>query len=1131
MSSESMLRNMLALTTLLLITLLYIPLYTSPVYSQGGQFEVVGVTWGTTTSPTCVGPWMQAQMLTVTLMYNGNTSLPGLKAELYLPQPLRDSISKSSIATAYYMQPVVRGQPISLTFWIDIENAAVGDYSTYMILYMYVNGVWTPVSAKTITISIKYTENLTIGPSIITAYPGYTNISIQLKNLGLGYAHGASLTVSSQSPQVSVVAQRIWIGEIPPQSSTNISIPLYISPALAGSIAPLSLAINYVDACGFSRSLTSALYLSVVQPIPPQIVLSISPSTIIAGAKNNVTVSIVNNGSTTIKGITISFTFPQQVILVNGSLKWFIDELEPSSSTSTSLILTSIGVSSSKSVTQITATVTYTDQYGISRSDVIPLTLTIVKPATLIDVDIEPRNLTPGSVNELTLTVRNVGNATAYGLDLLATLPQSLIFKDFDGRWYVGDLKPGEERVRVLTLIVPSTISSVIQIPVTLSYADAALTSRSETRYVVLAVKPIATLLTTSIEPEQVTVGNSNITISVKNSGNISIYNAQAIISVQGAAFIGFDGKWRIGDLEPGEEKSITLQLATPSSSNTIQISVAYSYTDVGGSSRSENSVIVLEVLQPTINIAIWAKPQNLSIGDNNVTIYIQNRGNSTIYNTMIALTIPQQITLLNSDGRVYIGDVGPGETKAFSLHMTVASGSNVVQMPVTITYTDVGGASRSENRVLSFRVAAQPTIANFEVFIEPSSVVSGVQSKLRVTVVNIASKRLDNISASISSQALAFVGFDGKWLIGSLKPGEARSIDLPIYINPVQTSQNIAITVVLTYIDTSTGSSNSESYTLTIIALPNTLKQPPEVSVHPQVLVAGSVNNLTMSIRNPNTFNISAIGISITPPAQTSLLASDTYFIPLLKPGDEYIITVPLYIPPTFGSATTSLAIAVSYFDGASTGTLSKSVAFLVALPPMLKVTNYAILPQTITPGQTFSVTLTIANAGIGTAYNVTVIALPSPLYTPLLGSQTFVGDLAKGASTTVTFSFRASSQLNATNYNITIIRRPNITRTFTTRPFPTVSRSIPYPNITRLPYATPAPYVAILITFMDNIGRKYNTTLLIPLTMAPSNVVTVTATNAAEGTFSNHLVLPLAVIVVVIVAITYVIIRVRKK
>jgi hypothetical protein len=1131
MSSESMLRNMLVLTTLLLITLLYIPLYTSPVYSQGGQFEVVGVTWGTTTSPTCVGPWMQAQMLTVTLMYNGNTSLPGLKAELYLPQPLRDSISKSSIATAYYMQPVVRGQPISLTFWIDVGNAAVGDYSTYMILYTYVNGVWTPVSAKTITISIKYTENLTIGPSIITAYPGYTNISIQLKNLGLGYAHGASLTVSSQSPQVSVVAQRIWIGEIPPQSSTNISIPLYISPALAGSIAPLSLAINYVDACGFSRSLTSALYLSVVQPIPPQIALSISPSTIIAGAKNNVTVSIVNNGSTTIKGITISFTFPQQVILVNGSLKWFIDELEPSSSASTSLILTSIGVSSSKSVTQITATVTYTDQYGISRSDVIPLTLTIVKPATLIDVDIEPRNLTPGSVNELTLIVRNVGNATAYGLDLLATLPQFLIFKDFDGRWYVGDLKPGEERVRVLTLIAPSTTSSAIQIPVTLSYADAALTSRSETRYVVLVVKPIATLLTTSIEPEQVTVGNNNITISVKNSGNISIYNVQAIISVQGAAFIGFDGKWRIGDLEPGEEKSITLQLATPSSSNTIQISVAYSYTDVGGSSRSENSVIVLEVLQPTINIAIWAKPQNLSIGDNNVTIYIQNRGNSTIYNTMIALTIPQQIALLNSDGRVYIGDVGPGETKAFSLHMTVASGSNVVQMPVTIIYTDVGGASRSENRVLSFRVAAQPTIANFEVSIEPSSIVSGVQSKLRVTVVNIASKRLDNISASISSQALAFVGFDGKWLIGSLKPGEARSIDLPIYINPVQTSQNIAITVVLTYIDTSTGSSNSESYTLTIIALPNTLKQPPEVSVYPQVLVAGGVNNLTMSIRNPNTFNISAIGISITPPAQTSLLASDTYFIPLLKPGDEYIITVPLYIPPTFGSATTSLAIAVSYFDGASTGTLSKSVAFLVALPPMLKVTNYAILPQTITPGQTFSVTLTIANAGIGTAYNVTVIALPSPLYTPLLGSQTFVGDLAKGASTTVTFSFRASSQLNATNYNITIIGRPNITRTFTTRPFPTVSRSIPYPNITRLPYATQAPHVAILITFMDNIGRKYNTTLLIPLTMVPSNVVTVTATNAAEGTFSNHLVLSLAVIVVVIVAITYVIIRVRKK
>jgi hypothetical protein len=53
-----------------------------------------------------------------------------------LPWPLRDSLSKTSIAESKYTQLVAKSQSITLTFWIDIdENAAVGDYTAYLILY------------------------------------------------------------------------------------------------------------------------------------------------------------------------------------------------------------------------------------------------------------------------------------------------------------------------------------------------------------------------------------------------------------------------------------------------------------------------------------------------------------------------------------------------------------------------------------------------------------------------------------------------------------------------------------------------------------------------------------------------------------------------------------------------------------------------------------------------------------------------------------------------------------------------------------------------------------------------------------------------------------------------------------
>jgi hypothetical protein len=1222
-------KKVLAMIIALMFTLLYIPLHVFTVYSQGDQFEVVSVAWGTPTSPICVGPGMQTQMLTVTLRYNGNDSFLGLKAELYLPWPLRDSLSKTSIAESKYTQLVAKSQSITLTFWIDIdENAAVGDYTAYLILYRNSNGEWTKVEEESINIVLTYTEKLSIKPTIISLYPGYTNISISLENIGNGYAYGTSLEVSSQSPQISIVEPSIWIGDIPPYSTIDIKISLYITPALMGSITSLYLRINYVDECGLNRVFTSTIYLLIKQPKPPQIMLKISPTTIIAGIKNNITVTIINNGSTAIKEVAVSFDFPQQIILVNGTSKWFIDELKPYSTSNISFILTSLGVSSDKTVSQILATVSYRDQYGIDRSDKITTALTIIKPQTLIDIDIEPRNLTPGRINELILSVSNIGNVSIYGLDLSITLPQPLIFRDFDGKWYIGDLKPGEEKTRKLYVIVPSTTSGPIQITMMLSYIDIAFTPRTETRYIgftvikpleslviqllpheleygendieiivfnnnpekvhgaiatisssqlifrdfdgkwyigdlepgeskalklkvfapsttataiqisislqyrdvigtvmsesrVLGVilKPTTTLLATLIEPKQVSTGENNVTIHVGNYGNTSVYSLQATITVQGAIFKGFDGKWYIGDLKPNDTKNITLLFIVPSTTSTVQITITYSYIDVGGGSRSETRVIGLEVKQPLINIAVEIEPQILSIGENNITIYIKNKGESSIYNTVIEFSIPQQIVLLRSDGKVYIGEIKPNETKALPLKIAIVSEITTIQIPITIRYTDIAGLSRNENRVLSFRIAARSTTPNFKISIEPNTIVSGRQSKLKLAIANIANRRLDNITVTISSTTIALIGFDGKWFIDSLNPSEVRSMELMVYINPVQITQSIATTITLTYIDTSTGNSISEATSLTIIAMPNTLKEPLEITVYPQILVAGRVNNLTLSIRNPNNFNVSSTTLSVTSPTGTILLAPDTYFISLLKPNDRKDIELSLYIPST-SVTTLSLPISISYFDGTATNTFSKNIAFLIALPPLLKITNYAVLPQTISSGQTFSVSLTIANIGLGSAYNVTAMALPSQFYTPLLGSETFIGEISKGASTTITFSFRTSSQLN-----VTVPRPSNITRPFNaTRTFPTIARNITYPQ-----YGGLQPRVTILITYMDNVGRLYNLTLSIPLIIASSNTATIT-THISEGIFNINIALIL-VAIAVIVTVTYVIIRLRKR
>ncbi|MEM4464479.1 MAG: CARDB domain-containing protein [Ignisphaera sp.] len=1197
-----------------------------------GLFTVVAVMWGSLSSPLCVGPGMQTQRLTIMLKYNGNDTLAGLRAELYLPWYLRDALSKTSVAESRYTQVIARNQITELAFWIDVgERASAGDYTADLILYTYRNGLWEEIDRLTITLTLIYTDKIYIKTQSPTkVYPGRSNLSIYIENQGSGYAYGASIEVSTSLQQISVINPSIDVGDIPPNSAANIYIPIYVSPSLIGSLAPLYLRMSYIDACGFSRTFNTVMYLSIEQPKEPQITVRVTPTTLTAGVENNVRITIANNGTSTTKGLTISFDLPQQIALGNKTTRIVVDELKPGSSVEATLILTPIGITSDRIVVQAYATLSYRDQYDISRGDRIAILFTVIQPQTLLTIDIQPQNLTAGRINNVSISIENIGDAPVYSVGASIAIPQSMVIKGFDGKWHVGDLKPGERKSLTLYIAVPTTATGSVQIGISLTYIDISSIPRTEARSIGLSitsvekplliqvvpweldygennidvviansgrkrvsnvsititspqliikgygnrwymgelkpgeqqslrlpvfvpssagpvaqltlsieyrdvtgtlisenivyglmVRPVTTLLTATIEPEQILPGENNVTIRIRNDGSRPVYNLLVTIIPQQAIAKESDGKWFVGDLYPGEVANTTLSLIVPSAAGSIQIGITLSYIDVGGATKSESRSLGLIVRQPLINIAMWAEPQNLSIGENDITVYIRNDGDVTIHDMLVSFTPSQQVVFVGSGGRIYIDKIDPRASRTFTLKLTVTAttGATILQIPVAISYVDPGNSYRSENRVLSFKVCEQPTPINLRVSAEPQTIVSGRYSALNLTIVNTAGRRLDNVSMTISSGSLALIGSNNRWYLGSLEPGEAKTISLAVYTNPTQTIQNIIATATFTYINTATGSLTSEVVQFTVLAMPEYGKRYLEIGVSPQILVAGQTNKLTISLRNPNNFEVSSVTLSIAPPTGGILLSPDTYFTDLLKPGDKVSIEVPIYIQSTSGT-TLSIPLTISYFDGTTTVSLSKSLAFLISLPPTLRVTSYAVLPQTISPGQTFSVSLTLANTGLGSAYNVTVRALPSHIYTPLLGAETLIGEIAKGGSTTVTFSFRLSTTVNAT-----ALRPANITRTRTIELPPTVTRTdIGMPS----PQAMSLPSISIWITYMDNVGKQYNTTLSIPLTIAAGAPTTVTHTAIQSPTINTAL---LAIALPVGLALIYLIIRLRRR
>ena len=1123
-SVTSYARAILVPLLLLLLACTTIPV---EVYSQNDLFSVVGVVWGTPNAPVCVGPGMSAQRLTVIVKYTGNETIGGVKAELDLPWYFVDSANKLRVAEAVSYGAVSSGQTVELGFWLDVSpSTPAGEYTAYMDLYVYKDGYWRYVESHGITLTVRQVANIVLSPTLVQVYPGFSSISVHLENRGGGYAY--NVVVSIQAQQVSVIepGAEVEVGDLPPATSKEINLKVYTPSSLAGGLTPLSVKVSYLDSCGLRKEYSATVYLLVNQPRPPQLLVKVTPTALWPGRDNEVTLVIENAVNTTVSNVTLVIS-TNDIVLRNSTGKILLGDLGPGESKNTTLL---VAVPQGLSGTaQLVVTAIYVDAASTTRSEVHSLTLPVVSVERPVSVALTPTILEYGD-NSVVVEVANSGLDAVYDVTVYFTA-QQLVFKDFSGKWYVGTLKPGEKRYLNLTVFAPSSSPLVTQIVVTAEYRDQVGATRTESFSYGLTVKPSTTLITVVASKDELSVGENELSITIENSGEKPVYNLVATVSFQQALVKGFDGKWYVGDLQPKESKSITLRLLVPPTTSTVQMSVTLSYTDAGGASRTENRLLSLPVKQLTIGLEVWAEPQNVSQGENVVTVYVKNVGDVPVYNTVLSFSSTQQLVVYPE--KVVVGELGPGEVKEYSLRLlVVATGSALMQLPVGIMYTDPGGTTRSENSVVAFRLTTAPTTINLKVVVEPQVLSSGRLNSVNLTVLNTASVKLENVSLTVSLVGASLVGSDARWYIGTLDPGEPWTVKLDVYVPPAQQTQSVTISATFTYVNSATGSTVSEVVPLTVMATPTIGKRPLEVVTFSQVLVAGQVNNLSVIVVNSNDFEVLSALLSIAPPSGTTLLTRDTYFVERIAPGGNVTVDLALYIPPTISGSTITIPMSLSYFDGATVSTESKSLSFLLALPPDIKASSYTVLPQVVSPGQTFSVSFTLANMGLGTAYNVTVRVQPSPLYTALMGYEYFVGDLAKGATTTVTFSFRLS---NVTNMMALV----NETE------FPQASRSVPVKGentTTRvwtgtlstnasqrvLPFQVPS--VNFVVVYSDNVGRKYETNVTIPIAISTS---TPTSTTTYTGSQVPGLgVVGLEVVVVVVfIAVMYVVIRFLRR
>ncbi|MEM4482209.1 MAG: hypothetical protein QXV04_05755, partial [Desulfurococcaceae archaeon] len=624
--------------------------------------------------------------------------------------------------------------------------------------------------------------------------------------------------------------------------------------------------------------------------------------------------------------------------------------------------------------------------------------------------------------------------------------------------------------------------------------------------------------------PVQVDPGYSNIEFYVVNSGLGFAYSGSLEISTTAQQLYLFERSIKVGDMPPNSSLKLDIPayISPTLIGSLIPLNLKLNYIDECGFSRQLNALLYINVRQPTEpNIILTADPATLLAGDENkVIIRVLNDGDIALKSIDLQFNFPQGLILRNDATRISIGELGPGSSINLPLVLvptgTINNGT-VVQASVILSYKDEYDLVRTSNKFLTFIVIRPRVIIATD--LSPKIVNPG-ENVIAIQVKNYGDIPLFDVLSTVSFQQAVPIGFDGKWYIGSLSPGEIKSIEVPIMVP--STASNIQASLTLSYVDP-TGSTKSETRLMNILV---SGEKALTVNIYPQVVMSGQPNTLKVLVRNPNNFTAWSAILTIMPQSDALLLnAQDTYYLDSIKPGEEISLEIPVYVLRTAGT-TISVPVTLKYSpDKLVTVTLTRNVVLLVSHQPLLKVTNYATQPQTIAPGQIFSTSLTIANTGLGTAFNVTVLALPSALYTPLLGNEAFLGDIGKGTSTTVSFSFRLSSEINSTLLPAT----GNLTRA-------------PHINVTELPQATAGnssietkplslsakPSVNVLILYSDNVGRQYNVTLSIPL--AIGNYNTTTSNISGRAGFNTSLLIVVISLLAVPIA-AYTLFKRRRK
>ncbi|MEM3492530.1 MAG: hypothetical protein QXV24_05245 [Nitrososphaerota archaeon] len=595
--------------SLVITTFLLLLINTAPIYAQEtGEFAILDIWWGDEAQKIEVGPGSINVPLTMKILYKGEDPLIYARIRMVLPEGIT-GVDGATTVSMYISPNINRGDVITVSFRLNIDkNLKTGTYPTFFVFQGFrAEADDKPEvfnSVTTIDLQIKGEVKIKAETTDSTLVAGSRNIlPIIFRNTGTGLATKIKILVTA-SQQISVLVPEFEVESLGPGESITLSVPLYVSASLGGSSVSLSLTINYLDAYLNSRSLSTEIGLITSQPSTPSLLLEISPNELAMLTMNDVGLRISNLGGAAITDLSVTLTPSSPLILIGSDGKFSVGTLEAGKSIVLPLSLYVMETAAQSS--QISVLLSYIDAANQLRTESRMLNIFITaEPKQLlspIDIRINPKILYSGMINNVSVTVKNVGTSQLRAVTLtFPTSGSSITWLD-EGAVSIDQLEPGNEHSFVCKVFVSSDAPSSLALTLSLNYYGSDNILKQEQRQVGVLVKGLIKFEVAdfAVLPENPSIGQTfSVTLILVNTGT----SKASSVAIQPSRIEGFRtfGQSRsfLGDVSINTPTSVTFSFSALNNTKPgiNQIPFVLSFKDSLGETHTQELMIPVRIV------------------------------------------------------------------------------------------------------------------------------------------------------------------------------------------------------------------------------------------------------------------------------------------------------------------------------------------------------------------------------------------------------------------------------------------------------------------------------------------------------------------------------------------------------